>query len=355
MRKLIVGFVLLLVIAAALFFRFHHWKGAQEVAYAGNREVTVWSTSAQVREAVVTLAYGDRLDVLQRFQDQVQVRTGGGVTGWVAANDLLSADLWQKAEDLESATSKSVVEARGQTRAISNLHIDPARDSPRIRQLSKAIPVDMFERRPVEVSSGSSIIASKQPISPATPSTSPAMSVETSGGITPKAQLAAKKEDWWLVRAHLKDGTTASGWLLGRFVDLDVPPPLPDYADSAGMHIVAWFELNRVIDTDGSAKPQYLLIGTRGPEGQRCDFTLMRVYTWGSKKERYETAFIASDVCGKLPIKIAEPAVPGGDAFFAFNDLSNGIPEQHTYHMQQTVVRRVGENVPPARRRNAQR
>ena len=64
MRKLIVGFVLLLVIVFAVFLRFHHSKGSHEVAYAGNREVTVWSTSAQVREPVGTLSYGDRLEIL---------------------------------------------------------------------------------------------------------------------------------------------------------------------------------------------------------------------------------------------------------------------------------------------------
>jgi hypothetical protein len=350
MRKLIVGFVLLLVIVFAVFLRFHHSKGSHEVAYAGNREVTVWSTSAQVREPVGTLSYGDRLEILQRFQDQVQVHTAAGVTGWIAANDLLSADLWQKAENLESVTAKSLVEARGRTKAISNLHIEPARDSPRIRQLNKAIPVDMFERRAAEVPQPSSAIGEK-PAIPVAPSATPsATSAERSAGSPATTSSAEKKEDWWLVRAHLADGTTASGWLLGRFVDLDVPSPLPDYANSAGMHIVTWFELNRVIDTDGSAKPQYLLIGTRGPEGQPCDFTLMRVYTWGNKAQRYETAFVASDVCGRLPIKVTEPAAPGGEAFFTFTDWSKGASEQRTYHMQQTVVRRVGVANPKSTR-----
>ena len=74
--------------------------------------------------------------------------------------------------------------------------------------------------------------------------------------------------------------------MMGRFIDLDVPEPLPDYANSAGMRIVGWFELNRVADASQKAKPQYLLIGTHGAEGQPCDFSLLRVYTWGQKKER---------------------------------------------------------------------
>jgi hypothetical protein len=352
MRKLLLGFVLLLVIAGAVFLRFHHGRGPREVAYAGNREVTLWSTSAQVREPVGTLSYGDRLEILERFQDQVQVRTVAGVTGWITANDLLSADLWQKAKNLESETAKSPAQARGRTKALSNLRIEPGRESLRIRQLNKAIPLDLFERRAVEVPQPSSGAGEKE----AVPGTPAARSVETSARALSTTQAAPRKEDWWLVRAHLADGTTAAGWLLGRFVNLDVPSPLPDYANSAGMHIVVWFELNRVIDSAGSAKPQYLLTGTRGPEGQPCDFTLMRVYTWGMQAERYETAFVASDVCGKLPVKVTQPAAPGGDAFFTFEDWSNGASQQRTYRMHQTIVRRVGEAGPrPARRKHAHR
>jgi hypothetical protein len=350
MRKLLLGFVLLLVIAGAIFLRVHHGRGPREVAYAGNREVTLWSTSAQVREPVGTLSYGDRLEILERFQDQVQVRTTAGVTGWITANDLLSADLWQKAKNLESETAKSAAQARGRTKALSNLRIEPGRESLRIRQLNKAIPLELFERRPVEVPQQSSGPGEKEAVS----GTPRATSVETSARALQRTQASPRKEDWWLVRAHLADGTTAVGWLLGRFVDLDVPSPLPDYANSAGMHIVAWFELNRVMDSAGGAKPQYLLTGTRGPEGQPCDFTLMRVYTWGAQAGRYETAFVASDVCGKLPVKLTQPAALGGDAFFTFEDWSNGASQQRTYRMHQTVVRRVGEASPrPARRKHA--
>src|SRR5277367_6494814 len=47
-----------------------------------------------------------------------------------------------------------------------------------------------------------------------------------------------------------------------------------------------------------------------GPEGQPCDFTALRVYTWGKQKERYETAFVESDVCGKFPILKSRAAGP---------------------------------------------
>ena len=129
--------------------------------------------------------------------------------------------------------------------------------------------------------------------------------------------------------------------MLGRFVDFDVPSPLPDYASAAGMHIAAWFELNRVPDSSGGAKAQYLVVGNRGSEGQACDFTLLRVFTWSVQRQRYETAFVESDVCGKLPVTLTSAKAVGSDVTFAFQDESNGPPENRVYRMHQTIVRRV--------------
>ncbi len=341
MRKLLVGFALLLVIALGLYLHFRKPKAAPEIAYAGDRDITLWSTSAQVREPVGTLDYGDRLEVLERSQDQVQVRTGAGLTGWTTDNELLSADLWQRAKDLDAKTATMPVEARGHATAIGNLHVDPERDGARIRQLAKDTPVELYERRVSDVSPLAAKIAATDNAKPE----------------------STRKEDWWLIRARLSDQSTVSGWILGRFIDLDVPSPLPDYASSADMRIVAWFELNHVADESGAAKPQYLLVGSKGPEGQPCDFTLLRVYTWGKQKERYETAYVEGDLCGKLPVNVVQAKTPGGDARFSFEDIGTGSREQRAYYMHQTIVRREGEprriehtgHSHPAKKKHAQR
>ena len=363
MRKILIGFVVVAVIALAVHFRFHRAKAPREMAYAANREVTIWNTTAQVRSAVATASFGDPLAVIDRFGDQVQVRTSSGIVGWASDHDLLSAEFWQKAKELDAAAANLPVEARGHTRVLSNLHLDPGRDSPRVRQLAKDVPLELFQRRAEAA---------------APPAGKPAAPDVRAGDAT---ATAAKKEDWWLVRAHFSDQTSMAGWLLGRFIDLDVPAPLPDYASSAGMRIVAWFELNRVSDepprgldagarktgkaaaaakqlavTQAAAataieKPQYLVVGDRGSEGQSCDFTLMRVFTWGNQRQRYETAYVESDVCGKLPVKVTPAATPGGDASFTFVDLSAGAPENRLYKMHQTIVRRVREpGAPPAKK-----
>jgi hypothetical protein len=321
-RKLLIGFALVLVIGFAVYRHFHHAKALQESAYIGSRQVTLWSTTAQVREPVAAMSFGDRVDVLGRFEDQVKVRTTSGMVGWIDQDQLLSADFWRQAQEFEGETAKMPIEARGHTRVLTNLHIDPSRSAARIRQLDKNTSVDLYERRAVDV--------------PPAPGASVADSAD---GSPP----ATRKEDWWLVRAHVQtpsnDGLTISGWLLGRFVDLDVPEPLPDYASATGMRIVSWFELNHVIGASGVTRPQYLVLGTRGSEGQPCDFTLLRVFTWGKQNQRYETAFVESDVCGKLPVTVIPGKGVGEDATFSFEDWSKGKAEVRTYHMRQTIVR----------------
>jgi hypothetical protein len=334
-RKLLLGFVVVLVICVALYLRFHRSTPVLEAAYVGNRQVILWDSNAEIREAIGTFKYGDRLDVLDHFQQQAKVRAATGQVGWIAQSDLLSVDLWQKMQDLEARAATSPVEARGSTRVISNLHIVPGRESPRLRQIGKGIPVELFERQAVEVPAATAL-------------TTAAAHADEGDSAAPAA--AARKEDWWLVRAKLADQTTVAGWILGRFVDLDVPAPLPDYASSAGLRIAAWFELNRVTDLSGGVRPQYLVVGTRGPEGQPCDFTQMRVFTWGRQSQRYETAFVASDLCGKLPVRLT-PA-PGGDASFTFQDWSSGVSQPRLYQMQQTSVRRVrGPGEAPVKRK----
>jgi hypothetical protein len=319
-RKLLLGFAVLLVLAAGAYYRFRQTQTPLETAYAGNRTVTLQSTTAQVREPITTVSYGDRLEVLQRFQDQVKVRTTTGLTGWVNEHDLLSTDVWQKAADLGKRTSALAVQARGHTKVLTNLRIDAGRDGIRLRQLNKNTPLQIFERRAVEIPTNGAAAAQEEPAG------EPAQ---------------AKKEDWWLVRAQTSEKDSVSGWILGRFIELDVPQPLPDYASSAGMRIVSWSELNKVVDASGKARPQYLLLGAHGPEGQPCDFSMLRVYTWGKQRQRYETAYVESGVCGKLPVNLKEPSQSGGDTRFSFTDLSNGAPAQRDYVMHQTIVRRV--------------
>ncbi len=318
--------LLALVVCAGTIWRIRSRRTPHEEAYAGERHVILWSSTAQVREPVATLNYGERLEILQRFGDEVEARTAQGVTGWVDGRQLLSSELWRGASDLAARARALPIEARGHTKVVTNLHIEAGRDGARIVQLGRDAPVELLERHVVEA-----------------PATSDATEEGDEG--------SARREDWWLVRSQTKDVGDVVGWLIGRFVALDLPAPLPDYVSSAGMRVVAWFELNRVADSAAGEKPQYLVAGTRGAEGQPCDFTLLRVYTWSSARRRYETAYVESNLCGKLPMRVTPGATPGGDASFRFVAAGDNSDAERVYQMHQTTVRLVRQQGEPSHAR----
>jgi len=340
-RKLLVAVPLLCLVAlAAWFFRPKHETLGS--AYISERTVTMFSSMAQVREQVGVLYYGERVDVLAHRNDYSKVRTASGVEGWVDGRYLMDPALWQRSETLLQQTKGMTVQARGRTKTTTNLRIAPGRTEPRLYQFSRGTEVEVFARAVadwVQVSDEKEVAEG-----------------EAKGE-------ANKKEDWYLVRGIATrppgEGTIRNsavmtttqpgdqsipiaGWVVSRFVSLDLPDPVAAGTTAANVRTVAWFELNRVEDDQGE-HPQYLVAGTKGGEGQPCDFTTLRVYTWNPKKSRYETAYIENDLCGALPIQIGKGAK--GEPQFQFHEMGSG-KELRVYHLVQTVIRRIREGTP---------
>jgi hypothetical protein len=198
-------------------------------------------------------------------------------------------------------------------------------------QFGRDVPVEVFARAAVEVPVSAEDAASKEN----------------------SEEQKPRKEDWLLVRGLAGGGPEGegakpdekieiAGWVVARFVDLDLPQAIRDYASSSGLRPIAWFELDRVQDASGE-KPQYLAVGVHGGEGQACDFTLLRVYTWGARRNRYETAYVESGLCGYLPVRVGKDA-KSGDPEFRFAALGKSGKEERLYRMRQTVVRCIRES-----------
>jgi len=335
-RRLLIAVPLLCLVAlAAWMFRPKHETLGE--AFVSERSVTLWSGVAQVRAPVSILHYGDRVDVVSRRNDNVKVRTAAGTVGWIDGRNLMDPALWQRSAKLLAQVRPMLVQARGRTKVSTNLRVEPGRTEPRLYQFSRGVPVEIVGRAVADWVQSSDEKDSSNEVE------------ET------------KKEDWFLVRglATRPPGETAaraadtntttqpgdqtlpiSGWLIARFVELDLPEAVREGAASANLRPLAWFELNRISDPSGD-KPQYLVAAARGAEGQACDFTALRVYTWNVKKERYETAFIENDLCGQMPIRIEKG--PKGEPEFRFRDM-DGNKEERVYRLNQTVVRRVRES-----------
>lgn len=326
-RRAYIILILLATVAAIAIreARLHRKLGLGE-AYAGGQNVTVWNSAAEVRSPVTTLSYGTPVQVIDRNGDLAEIRTGDGVQGWVPFRSLLEPAVWHEAANLDEETKRMPVQARGETRVRTNIHTDPGRNTPVLLQARSGVPVLMLERKAEQLPLQSGRGNETDP---------------------------SKMEDWWLVRANTKDEGVISGWILGRFVSLDLPDVLAGYASSEGFNVMAWYEINKAMDSAGGVKPEYLVAGTRGGEGQPCDFTLVRVYTWNRARNRYETAFIENDLCGSLPVDVTAASAPGGAGYFRFRNAGASGVENREYGMKFTLVRRMGGK--PSQRKSRKR
>jgi len=332
-RKLLVAVPLLCVVALlAWYFRPKHESlGA---AYVSERTLTLLSSVAQVHERIGVLYYGERVDVLARRNDNVKVRTANGTIGWVDGRYLVEPELWERSVKLLAQTKSMVVQGRGRTKTTTNLRVEPGRTEPRLYQFGRGTEVEIFGRAVadwVQVTDEREVAGENGP---------------------------QKKEDWYLVqgvatrppgegvvRNSAVTTTTQpgdqtipiAGWVVARFISLDLPDPVREGTGAANVRAVAWFELNRVTDAGGN-HPQYLVAGTRSAEGAVCDFTTLRVFTWNPKKTRYETAYIENNLCGALPIRVGKS--PEDEPEFRFR-VMEGDKSERVYRLIQTVVRRV--------------
>ena len=335
-RKLLVAVPLLCVVGLlAWYFRPKHESLGE--AYVSERTLTLLSSVAQVHEQIGVLYYGERVDVLARRNDNAKVRTSNGAIGWVDGRYLMEPELWERSVKLLAQTKSMPVQARGRTKTTTNLRVEPGRTEPRLYQFGRGTEVEVFARAVadwVQVTDEKEVASDSEP---------------------------QKKEDWYLVqgvatrppgegvvRNSAVTTTTQpgdqtipiAGWVVARFISLDLPDPVREGTSAANVRAIAWFELNRVTDAEG-AHPQYLVAGTRSGEGAPCDFTTLRVFTWNSRKTRYETAYIENDLCGTLPIQLGQSAT--GEPEFRFHVMERDKPER-VYRLIQTVVRRVRED-----------
>jgi len=351
-RKLLIAIPLLCAVAmAAWIYRPKHDAAGE--GYIGERSVTLWSGVAQVREPLDALHYGDRVEIVARHNDSVKVRTSGGEVGWIDARSLMEPALWQRSAKLLGEAQELPVQGRGRTKVATNLRVLPGRTQPRLYQFGRGIPVEIVGRAVADVAHASD-------------------EKDIAGEAAADSKNEdAKKEEWLFVRGlatrppsetnpRTPDTSTTTqpgdrtspiaGWIIGRFVEMDLPDAVREGTASANVRPVAWFELNKVSDITG-AKPQYLVAGSRGPDSQPCDFTNIRVYTWNSKKSRYETAYIENNLCGQMPVRIGTG--PKGEPEFRFRsrevNASAGNSQvanndERVYRLIQTVVRRIRED-----------
>jgi hypothetical protein len=290
-----------------------------EIAYVSSPQAILRDRVSAVFSKTGTVKNGDRVQILERERRFVRVRTASGAEGWIEQRSLVPESVYDGFQKLTQQAQSDPVQATGTTRNDTNLHLEPGRETEHLYLLNQASKVSILQRATAEKSVPS---AMPKPANPKSESSKPA---------TPAM------EDWWLIR----DSDGRVGWVLSRFVDLDVPLEIAEYAE--GQRTVAFFVLNQVADGDKKV-PQYLVVLTEPKDGLPFDYNQVRVFTWNVRKHRYETAYREHNLNGFLPVTVSQENFDKEGTLPVFvlrvkDDAGNAIDRK--YKMNTPIVRRV--------------
>jgi SH3-like domain-containing protein len=294
-----------------------------EVAYVSAPQVGLRDQVAAIFNRVGNVKNGERVEVLEREKRFARVRTATGLEGWIEQRYLVDQKTFDALQKLTADHQNDPPQAPGVLRNETNLHVTPGRDTEHLYQLSSGAKVVILERATAEKQSGAA--------APPKGATKPG----------PKAASGPVLEDWWLVR----DTLGRVGWVLARMVDVDVPLDIAQYAE--GQRFVAFFALNEVPDSDKGVQkqvPQYLCVLTDPHDGLPYDFDQLRVFTWNTRKHRYETAYREHGLDGTLPVTITkqdfdkEGTLP---VFIVRVKDDAGTVTERKYKLNTPIVRRV--------------
>jgi len=309
-------------------------RQTHEINYVSAPQAILRDQVATVYNKTGTVKNGEAVQVLGRERRFVRVRTSSGAEGWIEQRNLVSRQVFDGFQKLVAQEQNSPVQATGITHNQTNIHLDPNRGAEHLYQLDQGSKISILKR------------ATSEKVVPGAPA-KPATAAGSNGNVP-----APVMEDWWLIR----DAEGHVGWVLARFVDIDVPLEIAQYAE--GQRIVASFVLDQV--ADGAQKvAQYLVLLTENKDGMPFDFNQIRVFTWNVRRHRYETAYREHNLNAVLPVTVSqenfekEGTLP---IFVVRVKDDDGHISERKYKLNTPIVRRVlapGEKPTSSSKRSA--
>jgi SH3-like domain-containing protein len=273
-----------------------------EMVYVVAKQTYLRDRVAAVSNRVALVSNGQALEVVEHGRRFIKTKTSKGEVGWIEDHMVIDQATFDQFAALQQQHVRDPVVATGVLRDDLYLHVKPGRDTDRFYLLPENQKLQLLLRASVP-----------KPASPQGLLTAPHPASGAKGkkvaAVTP-GEPAVPMEDWWLVR----DSQGQVGWLLSRRLDVDVPDEIGGYSE--GQKIVGAYVLTKVYDAESTLPdkmvPEYVSVTNAFKDGLPYDFDQVRVFTWNTKKHRYETAYRQRSIEGYLPVTIGVNKSPQG-------------------------------------------
>jgi hypothetical protein len=319
-------------------------SGHTEYAYVAVTEAGLRDHVSTFYNKTGVVHNGERVRILERMQSKrfVRVQSLRGEEGWVQERYLADQQTFDQFQRLGEQFKSAPAQATATTEEQVKVHVLPGRKTGYLYLLTEKQKVDLLQRQTVDRNAAPQQLKDDK-------QKDADESVDEDKVKGDSAGPPAIREDWWLVR----DAQMRVGWVLGRTLYLVVPEEIAQYAE--GQRIVAAFPLDEVTDGDKKVS-EYLVLFTE-KEGLPYDFSQARVFTWNSRKHRYETAYRERDLAGVLPITLGRQNFEkeGNLRTFVLRVKGDGgSMRERTYKFNPPIVHRVlapGEEPPAPRHR----
>jgi hypothetical protein len=296
---------------------------------------------------VAEVANGQRLQVVEHGRRFLKVKTDHGEVGWIEDHGIVDQKVFDQFAQLETQHAHDPVVATGILLDEYWLRDAPGRQSDRFYLLPENDKLQLLERASVP----------KPESTQAVPVPMPSAKVEKGG--TAPVPATPPMEDYWLIR----DSAGHVGWVRARTLDEDVPDAIAGLAE--GQKIVGAYVLRKVDDpganVPGNQVGEYLAVMSAWKDGLPYDFDQVRVFTWNTRKHRYETAYRERSIAGYLPVTVGtqvfgkqeEPVfsyrVASGDSVALDPETGTVKPGEtvtESFHMEGVLVHRIGNEAP---------
>ncbi len=295
------------------------------VAYAGPVTLNLHQEIDPKSPTVAIVHHGDKLEIIgQRRRSWYRVRTVKGIEGWTSNRELLDNAQMQRLRALAAETAGMPSQGAGTTFGTVNVHSEPNRQSTSFVQLGEHEKFDVVAHR---VAARTAL--PRRELIPEVPKAPKKSAKENEKGkkkavailVPPPPASPSPPPDWAALGSHQPDSNTAasapesapvptddwtlirtssgqSGWVLTSAIYLQIPDEVAQYAE--GHRITSYFSIGKT--ADGGQQKDIWLWTTSEQLGEDHDFDSFRVFTWSTRRHRYETAYIQRRERGFFPV-----------------------------------------------------